>query len=348
MKKYPYFKRLSPEEAFDLYENAPLHYLAYLAHIFRCRKSDPNVVTYAVDRNINYTNICVCKCKFCAFYREDTDKDGYVISFDDLYKKIKELVEVGGTHILLQGSHHPSLDLGFYVEMLKFIKKNFPSIHIHGFSPPEIIHFSKLFKRPVEKILEILIEAGLDSIPGGGAEILVDDIRKKISPRKCSSEEWLMVMEIAHRMGLKTSATMMFGHVESLKDRIEHLKKLRDLQDKTGGFTAFIPWTFQPDKTSLSHLRKLTSSEYLRTLAISRLFLDNFDNIQVSWVTMGDKVAQLGLFFGANDFGSTMMEENVVAATGVRFKLSKEDIERLIIEAGFVPKQRRMDYSLVS
>lgn len=341
------FKRLSPEEALDLYENAPLHHLAHLAHIFRCKKSDPNVVTYAVDRNINYTNICVSKCKFCAFSREESDEDGYVISFEELYRKIKELVDVGGTHILLQGGHHPSLDLDFYVEMLRFIKRNFPSIHIHGFSPPEIIHFSKLFKKPVEKILEILIEAGLDSIPGGGAEILVDDVRKKISPRKCSSEEWLMVMEIAHKMGLKTSATMMFGHVESLRDRIEHLKKLRDLQDKTGGFTAFIPWTFQPDRTSLSHLRKLTSPEYLRTLAISRLFLDNFNNIQVSWVTMGDKIAQLGLFFGANDFGSTMMEENVVAATGVKFRLSKEDIERLIKEAGFVPKQRRMDYSLV-
>ena len=340
-------KRLSFEEALDLYKNAPLHILGHIAHTLRLNKTDPKVVTYAVDRNINYTNVCVCKCKFCAFYRDEKDKDAYVISFDELYKKIKELVEVGGNHILLQGSHHPSLPLEFYVKMLRFIKKEFPLIHIHAFSPPEIVHFSKLFNKSIEEILDTLIEAGLDSIPGGGAEILVDDVRKKISPNKCSTYEWLYVMEVAHKKGLKTSATMMFGHVETLKDRIEHLCRLRDLQDKTGGFTAFIPWTFQPSNTSLSHLRKATSIEYLRTLAISRIYLDNFKNIQVSWVTMGDKIAQMGLFFGANDFGSTMMEENVVASTGVKFRLSKQQIIELVKEAGFEPKQRRMDYSLV-
>ncbi len=339
--------RLSAEDALFMYEKAPMFFLAQLAHRIRMAKTNPNVVTYAVDRNINYTNICVCKCKFCAFYKDLGDKDGYVISFEELYKKIEETVSYGGTHILLQGSHHPSLGLDFYEEMLRFIKKNFPSIHIHAFSPPEIIHFSHLFGMSVENILGRLVDAGLDSIPGGGAEILVDEVRKEISPNKCTSSEWLMVMEIAHKMGLKTSATMMFGHVESLKHRIEHMSKLRDLQERTGGFTAFIPWTFQPHNTQLSYITKATSVEYLKTLAVARIFLDNFNNIQVSWVTMGDKIAQLGLFFGANDFGSTMIEENVVAAAGVKFRLSKEDIERIIKEAGFIPKQRKMDYTIV-
>jgi cyclic dehypoxanthinyl futalosine synthase len=246
----------------------------------------------------------------------------------------------------MQGSHHPGLDLAFYLDLLRGIKERFPGIHLHAFSPPEIIHFRDLFGLSVKEILSRLIEAGLDSIPGGGAEILVDRVRKEIAPNKCSAGEWLEVMRTAHSLGLKTTATMMFGHVEQVADRLEHLLALRRLQDETGGFTAFIPWTFQPNNTRIP-ARKATSAEYLRTLALSRLVLDNIPNLQASWVTMGAKIAQLSLFFGANDFGSTMIEENVVAASGVRFRMSREDIDKHIREAGFAPRQRRMDYTLL-
>ncbi len=280
------------------------------------------------------------------FFKSPGDRDGYVLTFDELDKKIQETIDLGGTQILLQGSHHPDLKLNFYMDMLSHIKEKFPSIHVHGFSPPEIVHFSKLNNISIKNVLEQLIKAGLDSIPGGGAEILVDRVRKEVSPNKCSSGEWLYVMETAHRLGLKTTATMMFGHVETMEERILHLIRVRDLQNKTGGFTAFIPWGFQPDNTKIK-ARKITSVEYLRLLAISRIVLDNFDNIQVSWVTMGPEIAQLALFFGGNDFGSTMIEENVVAATGVKFRLSIDEIKNYIEEAGFQPRQRRMDYTLV-
>lgn len=340
-------KRLTFDEAYKLYLKGSFFELGDLANLIRKKKHPENIVTYVVDRNINYSNICVCGCKFCAFFKSPGEDGGYVLSFDELDKKIQETLELGGTQILLQGGHHPDLKLDFYENMLTHIKEKFPTIHIHGFSPPEIVHFSKLNNLSIKEVINRLIAAGLDSIPGGGAEILVDRVRHKVSPNKCSATEWLDVMETAHKLGLKTTATMMFGHVETMEDRILHLIRLRDLQDKTRGFTAFIPWGFQPDNTRIN-ARKVTSVEYLRLLAISRIVLDNLDNIQVSWVTMGPEIAQLALFFGGNDFGSTMIEENVVAATGVRFRLSIEEIEKYISEAGFEPRQRRMDYTLVT
>ncbi len=339
-------ERITFDEACFLYEDGDFYELGKLADEIRRKKHPNNIVTYVVDRNINYSNICVCGCKFCAFYRPPNDPSGYVITFEELDKKIEETIQLGGTQILLQGSLHPDLKLDFYIEMLSHIKQKYPQIHIHGFSPPEIVHFSKINNLSIEQILQRLIDAGLDSIPGGGAEILVDRVRKEVSPNKCTADEWLYVMEIAHNLGLKTTATMMFGHRETKKERILHLIKLRELQDKTKGFTAFIPWGFQPDNTRLK-ARKVTSVEYLRTLAISRIVLDNFQNIQVSWVTMGSEIAQLALFFGGNDFGSTMIEENVVAATGVKFRMSIEQIRKHIKDAGFIPKQRKMDYTII-
>lgn len=339
-------QRITLEEAYYLYENGDFYQLGYLANEIRQKKHPNNIVTYVVDRNINYSNICVCGCNFCAFYKPPNDPSGYVLTFDQLDRKIEETLQLGGTQILLQGSHHPNLMLDFYVDMITHIKKKYPQIHIHGFSPPEIVHFSKLNRLSIKEVLETLIKAGLDSIPGGGAEILVDRVRKEVSPNKCTADEWLYVMELAHNLGLKTTATMMFGHLETKKERILHLIKLRELQDRTKGFTAFIPWGFQPDNTKIK-VRKITSVEYLRLLAISRIVLDNFQNIQVSWVTMGPEIAQLALFFGGNDFGSTMIEENVVAATGVRFRMSIEEIKKHIIDAGFIPKQRKMDYTIL-
>ncbi|HSO10578.1 MAG TPA: CofH family radical SAM protein, partial [Desulfoprunum sp.] len=252
---------------------------------------------------------------------------------------------LGGTQILLQGGLHPDLPLEYYEEMLRFIKTR--GIHAHGFSPPEVWHFAQLSGLPVRQVLQLLISAGLDSIPGGGAEILCDRVRQATAPRKCSADQWLEVMEEAHHQGLRTTATMMFGHIETMAERLEHLRRLRQLQDRTGGFTAFIPWPFQPDNTVLAGIEKTTAMGYLRMLALSRLYLDNFANVQASWVTQGPKIAQLSLFFGANDFGSTMIEENVVAAAGVSFRLTEDEICRLVADAGFTPRQRRMDYSLL-
>ena len=338
--------RLQREDALLLAREAGLHDLAAAAHAHRMRLHPSALVTYVVDRNINYSNICVCACKFCAFFRPPGHREGYVLSRDELARKIEQTLAVGGTQILLQGSHHPELRLAFYLDMLAFIKARYPDIHIHAFSPPEIMHIAGLCALTPKDVLQQLIQAGLDSIPGGGAEILVDRVRKLVSPNKCTAGQWLEVMRLAHELGLKTTATMMFGHCETLEERIEHLLVLRRLQDETRGFTAFIPWTFQPDHTRLP-LPKTTSIAYLRTLALARIVLDNVPNVQVSWVTMGSKIAQLGLFFGANDFGSTMIEENVVAASGVHFRMSRSDIEASIQEAGFRPEQRRMDYSLV-
>ncbi len=338
-------RRLSREEARRIYREADFHWLGYAAHTIRLRKHPENVVTYVVDRNINYSNICVCGCRFCAFFRPPGHPEGYVLEKEELAQKIEETLALGGTQILLQGGHHPDLPLGFYEDMLHFIKERYP-IHIHAFSPPEIVFFARREGLDVGTVIARLKDAGLDSIPGGGAEILVDTVRRKVSPNKCSAEEWLGVMEEAHRQGLRTTATMMFGHEESWDDRLAHLFALRDLQDRTGGFTAFIPWTFQPWHTAIER-RPETAVSYLRLVALSRLVLDNFDNIQASWVTMGPKVAQTALFFGANDFGSTMIEENVVAAAGVRFRLSLEEIHRLITDAGFVPKQRTMAYEWI-
>ncbi len=337
-------KRISKEEALELHRRADINLLGALAHEIRLKKHPDRFVTYVIDRNINYTNVCISGCKFCAFFKAPGHSQGYVLSKEELAKKILETKKLGGTQILLQGGLHPDLSLEFYEDMLSFIKKEF-GIHCHAFSPPEIVHFAKISSNSIKEVLQRLKLAGLDSIPGGGAEILVDRVRRQTSPNKATSDEWLDVMSTAHGLGIKTTATMMFGHIETDEERIEHLDKLRSLQDATNGFTAFIPWPFQPGNTEIK-CKPATSHEYLKVLAISRIYLDNFPNIQASWVTQGPKIAQISLFYGANDFGSTMIEENVVAAAGVSHRLSENKIRQLITQAGFVPKQRLMDYTL--
>jgi len=339
-------ERICGAEFLSLAEKADFYQLGFLANAIRQRKHPEPMVTYVIDRNINYTDICISACKFCAFFKAPEDAAGSVLTNEELGKKIEETKALGGTQILLQGGLHPDKPLEFYEEMLRFIKGY--DIHIHGFSPPEVCHFSKLSGLSVREVLIRLQQAGLDSIPGGGAEILSDRVRQETAPRKCSADEWIGVMEEAHQLGMRTTATMMFGHIETMAERLEHLERVRDLQDRTGGFTAFIPWPFQPDNTVLAHLPKTTAVQYLRMLALSRIYLDNVPNIQASWVTQGPKIAQTSLFFGANDFGSTMIEENVVAAAGVGFRLSEQEIRTLVQEAGFTPRQRRMDYTLVA
>lgn len=334
-------ERLSPEDGERLFKSKDIISLGRAAQEIARRKHPGGEVTYIVDRNINYTNICVSRCLFCAFYREKDSNDAYVISKDWLSKKIEETISLGGVQILLQGGLNPDFDIEYYEGLLQFIKSF--KIHVHGFSPPEIVYMAKNSSMPVEDVIKRLKNAGLGSIPGGGAEILIDSIRKKISPNKCTAEEWLYVMETAHKLGLKTTATMMYGHIESYKDRLSHLIKIRELQDKTKGFTAFIPWSFQ-DKNTRLHGYNSYGVDYLKTLSISRLMLDNFDNIQASWVTQGAKVAQLALFFGANDMGSTMIEENVVKAAGVSFRMSEGEIRRLIEDAGFKAVKRDTFY----
>ena len=339
-------QRLGREAAEALYYKASLHTLARLAHAERLRRHPRPVVTYVGDRNINYSNICVCACRFCAFYRAPDQEGGYVISREEMARKIDETIRLGGTQILLQGGHHPDLPLEWYEELLRWMRAAWPSLHIHAFSPPEIFFWARTFGLSVSEVLRRLREAGLDSIPGGGAEILHNAVRKQVSPNKCSADEWLMVMEEAHKLGMRTTATMMFGHEESPAHRLDHLFAVRALQDRTGGFTAFIPWTFQPAHTRIA-VDPLPAPAYLRLLAVSRLVLDNVPNIQASWVTMGPEVAQLALFHGANDFGSLMIEENVVAAAGVSYRLSRAEIHKIIRAAGFTPIQRLMDYSFV-
>lgn len=338
-------KRLDRVHAAALYDSADLHTLSFLARGARERLHPDDIVTYVGDRNINYSNVCVCGCRFCAFFRPPDSAEAYVISREELKDKIEETFRLGGTQILLQGGHHPDLPFEWYEELLGWIHGNWPELHIHAFSPPEIFFWSQKFSLSIEEILRRLMAAGLDSIPGGGAEILHNDVRRKVSPNKCGADEWLMVMEKAHGLGMKTTATMMFGHEELAEHRLDHLFALRNLQDRTGGFTAFIPWTFQPQNTAIK-TRPLPAPAYLRLLALSRLVLDNFANIQASWVTMGSETAQAALHYGANDFGSLMIEENVVRAAGVSNHMSREDIHAAIRLAGFKPRQRRMDYSL--
>ena len=341
--------RLSDDQFLKLHAEADIHQLGFLANQVRKRKHPKKVVTYVVDRNINYTDICISACKFCAFYQLPDSGEGYLLSREELKKKIEETLALGGTQILLQGGLHPDLKLDYYEDLVSFIKEC--GINVHGFSPPEIHHFSTISGLTVTEVLDRLIAAGLDSIPGGGAEILSDRVRNLVAPQKCSADEWLEVMKAAHEKGLRTTATMMFGHIESVEERLEHLRRLRALQDRTGGFTAFIPWPFQSDNTTLYEQGgafKTSGWEYLKMLALSRIYLDNFDNIQASWVTQGPKIAQLSLHFGANDFGSTMIEENVVAAAGVSFSLSEKEIIRLVSDAGFTPRQRLMDYTIVN
>lgn len=341
-------KRISGDEFLKLAQSNNLHQLGFLADTIRRRLHPEPVVTFVIDRNINYTDICISACKFCAFFKTPEDGNGSILSNEELAQKIEETKSLGGTQILLQGGLHPDKPLEFYEDMLRFMKSL--GIHIHGFSPPEICHFAELSGLNTREVLQRLINAGLDSIPGGGAEILTDRVRQKLAPRKCSADEWIQVMEEAHNLGLRTTATMMFGHIETMEERLEHLQRIRDLQDRTSGFTAFIPWPFQPDNTALAaseNIEKETAFGYLRMLALSRIFLDNIDNIQASWVTQGPKIAQLSLSFGANDFGSTMIEENVVAAAGVHFRLTEIEIQKLVRDAGYEPRQRLMDYTLV-
>ena len=337
-------KRISFQEGVDLYNNADILELGRMADNIRREKHPENIVTFVIDRNINYTNICTCKCKFCAFYKNENEEGGYVISKEELAQKIQETLDLGGSQILLQGGLHPEYQIDFYEDMLKFMK-TFP-VWLHAFSPPEIHHIAKKSGLTVAETIKRLRAAGLDSIPGGGAEILYDEARKNVSPNKINSAAWLSVMEEAHKQGLKTTATMMFRKQDAAEIIIGHFDKIRSLQDKTGGFTAFIPWPFQPGNSELDD-DSVTAIEYLRVLALARIYLDNIPNIQVSWVTQGAKVAQIGLFFGGNDFGSVMIEENVVRAAGANFRLKTEEIKHIIKTAGFIPKIRNMQYDII-
>lgn len=342
-------ERITEEEALRILKEEDLLTLGQLANFVRNRIHPEREVTFVIDRNINYTNICVCKCRFCAFYRDKGAPDAYVIDKETLRKKIEETIKLGGTAILIQGGLHPDLGIEYYEELLSFIKGEFPQIHVHGFSAPEIIHISRVSNLSVEEVIKRLKEAGLGSIPGGGAEILVDRVRERIAPNKARTSEWLEVHRTAHRFGLRTTATMMFGSLDTDEDIVEHLKVLRELQDETGGFTAFIPWSYQPDNTELGKevKEKASGERYLRVLAVSRIYLDNFQNVQASWVTQGGKMAQVALKFGANDFGSLMIEENVVAAAGVKFRMPLSEILRLIRDAGYTPVQRDTLYNKI-
>jgi cyclic dehypoxanthinyl futalosine synthase len=311
------------------------------AHEVRSRFNDPAFASYNVDRNINYTNVCVYKCRFCAFYRPPGDEEGYLVPFEEIGKKVEETLALNGTGILLQGGVNPDLPLAYYVDLLHYLRDNYPAIHRHCFSPPEIKFIAKKERMSFHDVLGVLKEAGLMSIPGGGAEILSDRIRKEVlAYPKASPEEWIDVMRQAHRHGMRTTATMMYGMGEELADRVEHFQRVRDLQDETGGFTAFISWTFQHEHTDLPDLPEVFAHEYLKTLAVSRLFFDNVQHLQTSWVTQGKKIGQLGLAFGADDMGSIMIEENVVSAAGAHYKMSQDEMEHLIRSAGFEPRQR--------
>ncbi len=330
----------------ELYDKAPLLELGALADAERWRLHPEHVVTYIIDRNINYTNVCVADCKFCAFYRRPKHNEGYVLSFEEIGRKIEELKALGGIQILMQGGHNPYIPFEWYLDLLRYIKRNHP-IHIHAFSPSEVDFFAGRFGMTIDEVLRELVTAGLDSIPGGGGEILVQDVRDRVAKKKAGADRWLEVMEAAHRQGLKTSVTMMYGLGETHADRLEHLFRVREVQARTGGFTAFICWPLQPEHTQLEHLGKTDAVTYLRTQALARIVLGNVPNIQASWVTMGVKVGQVALRFGANDFGSLMMEENVVSAAGTTWRTSLEEMQRVITDAGYVPKKRRQDYRLL-
>jgi len=345
--------RISAEEALELYR-LPLAELGALADARRNLAKEKSyggrgreIVTYIVDRNINYTNVCNVYCKFCAFYRTEKDEDHYVLTREQFDQKLDELTAAGGVQILMQGGHHPKLGFDWYLELLHHIREKYPHINIHGFSPPEFQHFAETFRMPLREVISRFKEAGLGSIPGGGGEILVDSVRQRIAPLKCKTDQWLEVMQVAHELGLKSSATMMFGHVETIEDRIEHLRRLRDQQDASGGFTAFICWTFQPENTVLKIAHRTGSAEYLRMQALSRIFLDNIPNIQSSWVTQGPEIGQIALKYGANDFGSVMMEENVVSSAGTTFRLDAAKIEELIRDAGYESRRRNNWYELI-
>ena len=366
--------RISKKDGLRLLKKTDLLQLGRMADEMRKGLHPDGIVTFIVDRNINYTNVCINRCRFCAFWRDENDPEAYLLERGDLFKKIEETIQLGGTQILIQGGLHPKLDISYFLSLLKDIKNRF-DINVHGFSPPEICYMADKSDLTIPETLHLLRDAGLDSMPGGGAEILSDRVREILSPRKIKSDKWLRVMEQTHKLGMKTTATMMFGSIEKAEDIIEHLDAVRNLQDKTGGFTAFIPWSFQPGNTELAKsqerraknskqrakslerrvkrddlARKIhpaTAVEYLRILAFSRIYLDNIKNIQASWVTQGLKLAQVALRFGANDFGSTMLEENVIASTGISYRVSKEDIIKAIRDTGFNPAQRNTYYKIL-
>ncbi|MFN2446764.1 MAG: cyclic dehypoxanthinyl futalosine synthase [Vicinamibacterales bacterium] len=340
-------ERLTRDEARWIYAAAPTLWLGEMADFVRRRKHAEGIVTYIIDRNVNYTNVCVARCNFCAFYRPVGHAEGYVLGFDEIFRKIDETIAVGGVQLLLQGGHNPDLPIDWYEDLFRAIKERYPSFKLHALSPPEVLHIARSSRLPVLEVIQRLIAAGLDSVPGGGAEILVDRVRKLLNCyNKASADEWLDVMRHAHGSGLRTTATMMYGTVETMDERLEHLERLRALQDETGGFTAFIAWSYQPEHTQHGG-NEATGIEYLRTLAVARLVLDNFDNLQASWVTQGGKVGQLSLTFGANDMGSVMIEENVVRAAGASYCMDEAEIVRNIEDAGFVPKRRNMHYELL-
>jgi len=330
----------------ELYENAPLLELGMLADRKREELHPEGIVTYIVDRNINYTNVCVADCKFCAFYRRPKHPEGYVLSFEEIGKKIDETKELGGVQILIQGGHNPYIPFEWYLDVMRYIKKHHP-IHIHGFSPSEVDFFATRFRMSADEVIRELQAAGLDSLPGGGGEILVQNVRDRVAKKKAGADRWLEIMEIAHGLGMKSSVTMMYGIAETNADRIEHLLRVREVQARTGGFTAFITWPLQPDGTEMAGTPKTDSITHLRTVAIARVVLDNVPNLQASWVTMGLKVGQIALRFGCNDFGSLMIEENVVSAAGTSHSTTIDEMRRCIVDAGFTPAQRRQDYSIV-
>lgn len=337
-------RRLSDDEAVELLVGGDLLSLGARADSVRRALHPSSAVTFVVDRNINYTNVCTSGCRFCAFYAKPGDPGGYVLSADEIYVKVEETLALGGTAIMLQGGLHPDLDVTWYERLFRGIKERY-QVHIHSLSPPEIVHIAAVSRSSEREVIERLAAAGLDSLPGGGAEVLVDRVRREISPHKASTRRWLDVMRLAHEAGLRSTATMMFGSLETPAERVEHLRRLRDLQDETGGFTAFIPWSFQEGNTQLAgQQRAATAFDYLRMLAVSRIYLDNFVNIQASWVTQGLRVGQVALAFGANDMGSTMIEENVVAATGVHHECDVETMVRIITAAGFTAVQRSSLY----
>ena len=341
-------ERLSPEEGLVLIQSHDLAAMGRAADAVTRRLHPEPIRTYNIDRNINYTNVCSAVCDFCAFYRKPKSDEGYVLPREVLLKKVEETVALGGDQILMQGGLHPDFKLEWYEELLQDIKSHFPQVNIHGFSPPELHAFTKVNKLDIRTVLERLKAAGLGSIPGGGAEILVDRVRQEITRGKVLTDDWLNVMRVWHELGGVSSVTMMFGHVETLAERIEHLDRVRQLQDETGGFTAFICWTFQPEHTDMAHIPPAGSFDYLKTQAVSRLYLDNIPNIQSSWVTQGLKMGQLALLFGANDMGSLMIEENVVAEAGTVHFLTLQQIRDSISELGFIPRQRNVRYDFVS
>lgn len=346
------FEFLSKEEGILIYEKAALADLMYVADELRKKQVPHGKVTWQIDRNVNTTNVCIANCKFCNFYRIPGHAEAYITDMPTYRKKILETIKYGGDQLLLQGGHHPELGLQFYIDTFKAIKAEFPDIRLHALGPPEVAHITKLEKSTHKEVLTALKEAGLDSLPGAGAEILVDRVRRLISKGKCGAQEWLDIMHEAHKLNITTSATMMFGHVETIEERFEHLIKLREVQSRkpqdTNGFLAFIPWTFQDVDTLLAKIRGVhnltTSEEYIRMIAISRIMLPNIKNIQASWLTVGKQVAQLCLHAGANDFGSIMIEENVVSAAGAPHRFTYKTIQNAIEEAGFEPQLRNQQY----